>query len=414
MLVPVLVAAVACPQVPPRAEPRADRPQYVVEVQAARPFRVVSGRLRVTFTPNRRVDRLVFRAWAGSAVDVGEVTSAGVRLRASRPNATTLSVRLPQTLAAGSSVTVALPWTFALPATHLDRNARFRDGVRLGTFLPLLAWDPRRGWITEPGSDTLAESAATPAADFDLRVEAPNDLRVVATGVELGRRHFRARAVRDIALAVGPFQVTSAMERGVRVQIASVGAPREISLALVRQALRRLGARYGAYPWKTYTVVVPPDLRRVGIEYPMLTYVGRSRYPKLFVDHETAHQWFYGLVGNDQWRDPWLDETLATWAQTRLGSPEPPARRVPPGARRHVGSSMSYWGRQGGAYFYGVYGEGLKALRSLGNDDAVDCALRRYVARRAYSLAQPRDLLDELNRVIPGAANRLRAWGIHR
>jgi len=40
--------------------------------------------------------------------------------------------------------------------------------------------------------------------------------------------------------------------------------------------------------------------------------------------------------------------------------------------------------------------------------------LRRYVARRAYAIAQPGDLLDELNRVIPGAERRLRAWGIHR
>ena len=414
MLVPFLLAAVACPHVPPRSEPRADRARYVVEVNAARPFRAVSGELRVVFTPNRPVKRLVFRTWAGSGVGVQRTTSGGVQLRTSRTDPTTLSVPLKHTVPAGSSVTVSLSWTFVLPQTHLDRNSRFGDGVRLGTFLPLLAWDPRRGWITEPGSNGLAESAATPAADFDLHVRAPDDLRVFATGVEVAPRHFQARAVRDIALAVGPFQLASTVERGVRLQLASVGAPGSISLTLVRRALRNLAARYGPYPWKTYTVVVPPDLQRVGIEYPMLTYIGRSRLPKLFVDHETAHQWFYGLVGNDQWRDPWLDETLATWAQTRLGSPEPPTRRVPPGARRHVGSPMSYWDRRSNAYFYGVYGEGLKALRSLGNPNAVDCALRRYVARRAYALAQPRDLLAELNRVIPGAERRLRAWGIHR
>jgi hypothetical protein len=75
---------------------------------------------------------------------------------------------------------------------------------------------------------------------------------------------------------------------------------------------------------------------------------------------------------------------------------------------------MSYWDRHGPWYFYGVYAAGLHALRSLGDDAAVDCALRQYVARRAYSIAQPGDLLDELNRVIPGAERRLRAWGIHR
>jgi aminopeptidase N len=160
---------------------------------------------------------------------------------------------------------------------------------------------------------------------------------------------------------------------------------------------------------------VPPDLRAVGIEYPMLSFVGISGYDRLIVSHETAHQWFYSLVGNDQARDPWLDETLATWSQSRLGSQEFPARRsVPAYAAKHVGSPMTYWDRYPAWYFYGVYGEGVKALHSLGDDDAVDCALRSYVARRAYSIAQPGDLLDELNRVIPGAERRLRGWGIHR
>ena len=75
---------------------------------------------------------------------------------------------------------------------------------------------------------------------------------------------------------------------------------------------------------------------------------------------------------------------------------------------------MSYWTGYPHAYFWGVYEEGANALRSLGNDDAVDCALRAYAAREAYAIAQPGDLLDELNRVIPGAQHRLRAWGIHR
>jgi len=75
---------------------------------------------------------------------------------------------------------------------------------------------------------------------------------------------------------------------------------------------------------------------------------------------------------------------------------------------------MTYWARFPRAYFWGVYEEGANALRSLGDNGAVDCALRHYVARRAYSIAQPGDLLDELNRFIPGAERRLRAWGIHR
>src|SRR5262249_33364916 len=162
-----------------------------------------------------------------------------------------------------------------------------------------------------------------------------------------------------------------------------------------RRALRALSERYGRYPWRTYTLVIPPDLHTVGIEYPTLSFVGPSNFNRLIVNHETAHQWFYSLVGNDQARDPWLDETLATWGQMRLGSPELPlVHTPPPSVTKHVGEPMTYWNRYSRWYFYGVYAEGVNALHSLGNDDAVDCALRSYVARRAYSIAQPGDLLD--------------------
>src|SRR5919202_5529074 len=103
MLVPYLVAAVACPSPPPRAEPQADRPRYVVDVRVAPPFETVTGRLSVTFTPNRAVRRLVFRLWpngptqlrAGSRLDV-------TGLRATRPDPTTLIV--PRAVAAGAHV----------------------------------------------------------------------------------------------------------------------------------------------------------------------------------------------------------------------------------------------------------------------------------------------------------------------
>src|SRR6266545_2036267 len=180
MVVPFLVATtVACAPVPRRAEPRPDRPQYVVDVRVTRPFRVVTGDLTVTFIPNRPTDRLVLRLW---------------------PNG-------PTQLRAGSRIRVHMSWRLRMPSTHDDRIAHFRDGLRLGTFFPLLAWDPRRGWLTDPPAHIPGETAATPAADFDLRVHAPRGLRIVATGAELGAGHFRARAVRDVGVAAGRFHV---------------------------------------------------------------------------------------------------------------------------------------------------------------------------------------------------------------
>ena len=75
---------------------------------------------------------------------------------------------------------------------------------------------------------------------------------------------------------------------------------------------------------------------------------------------------------------------------------------------------MMFWEGKGRRYYSEVYGGGLGALLSLGSPRKVDCALKLYVARDAFGIAQPGDLLDELNRVIPGAERRLRAFGIHR
>jgi aminopeptidase N len=32
------------------------------------------------------------------------------------------------------------------------------------------------------------------------------------------------------------------------------------------------------------------------------------------VAHEVAHQWWYGMVGNDARREPWLDEAMMNWS----------------------------------------------------------------------------------------------------
>ena len=75
---------------------------------------------------------------------------------------------------------------------------------------------------------------------------------------------------------------------------------------------------------------------------------------------------------------------------------------------------MSFFAGRQSDYFREVYGGGLQALTSLRAPRRVDCALRRYAAREAYAIAQPSNLLDELDRVIPGASSRLRRYGIRR
>ena len=417
----------ACPPVPPAPSARVDRPHYTLVVHVADDLKEVDGDLTVRFTPNRPTQRLVFRLWPngplqrreGSQLDVGDATSAGQTLPATRPDPTTLVLRAP--LRAGQSITVRLPWHLRVPLGARDRIARYAGGIRLGSFFPILAWDPRRGWVTDRPAQILAESSTTPTADFDVQIEIPSGMRAFMSGTETGTNHWHAQAVRDVALAAGRYDVVTGSARAprpvtVRVAVAkdAMAQPHTILTAAIR-ALQRLSRLYGPYRWQTYTIVMPPDIHSVGIEYPTFSFVGASSFLRVIIDHETAHQWFYSLVGNDQARDPWLDEALATWGQTQLGSGLPGSLAGAPSSEfQHVGAPMSYWGTHSVAYFREVYGGGVVALASLGSAARVNCALRHYAIHNAYRIAQPRDLLDQLDRFIPRAERRLRRFGIHR
>jgi hypothetical protein len=382
---------------------------------------LVTGDLSVRFTPDLPTDRLVFRLWpngpkqlrAGSRLDVGPVTVDGAAARTEQPDPTTLVVPLGHTVDRGETITASMPWTLHLPGAVSDRIARIGDTVRLGSFFPLLAWEPGVGWATEPPTVNNAESSTSPVADVELQVTAPPGLQVFATGEQTGPGHWRGSAVRDLNIVAGRFRVVEGLAAGVRVTIAVEGGvaddPNRYLTGVVR-AIDDLSRRFGPYPWPSYTVAVTPALSG-GIEYPMLVSAGPGSYGRS-TPHEVGHEWFYALVGNNQGRDPWLDEGLASWAEARvLGNLSSlAAKSIPADARGRTGAPMTFWDGRA-SYYRGVYVQGAQVLAALGDPDAVDCALRIYVARNAYRIARVDDLLDALETVFPDARAVLERFG---
>ena len=117
-----------------------------------------------------------FRLWpngpglasAGTKLEAGPVTLDGAEpVPGEQPDPTTLVVPLGRTLPAGTSIEASLPWRLVLPGAIDDRISRSGDAVRLGTFFPLLAWEPGAGWALEPPTTILGEASTSPAADHD-------------------------------------------------------------------------------------------------------------------------------------------------------------------------------------------------------------------------------------------------------
>jgi hypothetical protein len=381
----------------------------------------VTGNFAVTFTPDLPTSDLVFRLWAnapvvaasGSHIDVGPFADG---VASEQTDATTLVVHLPRALAAGDSVTVSAPYSVTVPGGNIDRVAHDGDTLRLGSVLPLLAWEPGAGWATEPPTTVHAEAATSPTADYDVLVHAPPGYDVLGTGVRAADdEHFLASAVRDFALSVGHFDEASADVDGIAVTVGvdrSVGEDPNVHLALISDALRSYVARFGPYPWPTYTVAVTPGFRG-GIEFPNHVMQGPGAAKRSIV-HEVAHQWFYSLVGNDQGRDPWLDEGLASYAEfvQRGTLAEMSSTAIPAAARGNGAEPMTFWEGRDPIYYPGVYVQGAVAVASLGTVDQVDCALRTYVARNAFRIATPTDLLAAMTPSFPDAEAQLAAGGV--
>ena len=87
------------------------------------------------------------------------------------------------------------------------------------------------------------------------------------------------------------------------------------SLRAAERAVRALGKRLGPYDSTELDVVLLRNARFTGMEYPELVF--SVPVPDV-VTHEVAHQWWYGLVGNNQAAEPWLDESFAQYSHERL------------------------------------------------------------------------------------------------
>ena len=419
----------SCPANPARAEPDPARPRYTLAVDVSPGEGVVQGRQQVVFTPDVDTDRLVFRLWpngspatpAGAAAtrEPGPVTVGGRPATSTRDDATTLSVRTGAGFRARQPVDIALTWRLEIAGPANDRISRNGDALRLGSFFPVLPWEPGVGWATDPPAGPFAEASTSPTADFDLTVSVPDGFGVLASGAPDPARpgHYTASAMRDVAVSVGRFDTVSAVAMAPQPVQVTVGVHRGVLesgaqyLERTVASLEDFGRRFGPYPWTTFTMAVTPDLGG-GFEYPAHVMQGTGTLG--IVAHEVGHQWFYALVGNDQGRDPWLDEGLATWSDARFARAldRLQSRVVPAVARNMVGQPMTFWADKGRAYQEGVYTQGAQALAALGDPDLVDCALRVYVAQHAHRIARQADLVRSLSTVFPDAAATLAAYGV--
>lgn len=393
----------------------------------------VTGTEHVVFTPDLPIHELVFRLTANTRTGVAhgtsiQVTSASadhgagpMQFTAANAAAGTqgglLHLPFARVVAAGSTVTADIAFRLKLGAGTFDRYGLAGGFAWFGSGQPLLAWQNGYGWHTEDLLDFVAESATSEAADTALQVSAPAADTVIMSGdptqptTSGGQRIWQAHldAARDVSVAVGPFAVRDVRVGSVRLRVAAYSADERDRLVpeFVR-AITDLSARFGPFPFPSLSVArLAGDFG--GIEYPSSILMLSGT--RLVAVHETAHQWFYAMLGDSQAQHPFLDEAFAQYAEELVDGDL--AGSMPLQVAGAVDRSTESYGENSNSYYYITYTKGaaaLEAARAAGPPARWDQALRCYVNRNSWRIVTPADLQQALA-TLPASLGVLRRAG---
>jgi hypothetical protein len=92
------------------------------------------------------------------------------------------------------------------------------------------------------------------------------------------------------------------------------------SIEYINDALRYYSSWYGNYPYNNCSAVYGALEAGGAMEYPTITVVGNAGTPAMledFIMHEVGHNWFYGMLGFNERKYPYLDEGINSFSEFR-------------------------------------------------------------------------------------------------
>jgi len=235
-----------------------------------------------------------------------------------------LYITLSSPVPAGGKDKIGIDFTVTLPKVN-HRLGIGENTVALADFFPVLcAFDGGEYYECIYYSD--GDPYFFEAADYEVKITLPNDYVVASSGEEILKKStmekdvytFKINGARTFALSLcKDYSVDEAEENGIAVKYYYREDEKHAeTLKLIISALSYFGEKFGEYVYPTYSVALS-SFCYGGMEYPALSAVSDSlSYPSTVysIVHETAHQWWYAMVGNNECDYAWLDEGLAEYS----------------------------------------------------------------------------------------------------
>jgi hypothetical protein len=265
----------------------------------------------------------------GGAFNLSAIFQDNAALTTYLLNDQRLTLTLPQALQPGSATTLGIKFNIKIPA-------KASTGIFGYDFnqINLVDWYPFvvpyvNGWVLHDPMP-FGEHLVYDASDIELNIKTAADVIIAASAPAEPNgewTRYRLYGARTFALSASDEFLVSESAVGTVVirsyYFDGYKAAGEGILYGAVQAVSIYAAKFAPYPYQTLAVV-QTDIHD-GQEYDGLVFLASDFYGQYgggaknnlttIGVHEIAHQWWFGLVGDDQALEPWLDEAMATYSE---------------------------------------------------------------------------------------------------
>lgn len=243
---------------------------------------------------------------------------------------TILNIQLDQALIKGEEIKIYFEYEVKLP----QAQERFGYGERVingGNWYPVAAVYDEDGWNLDPYYK-IGDPFYSDTANYNVRINTSKDVVVASSGnirsevVERGKKTYEieGKLIRDFAWSASKdYKIAEKEVDGTTIKLYYLDKSKSMikkALKFGEDSLKTFNNLFGQYPYGIYSIVMTEF--PTGMEYPGLVFISYDLFKSPLADmleqvivHETAHQWWYGLVGNDQIKEAWLDESLTTYSE---------------------------------------------------------------------------------------------------
>ena len=280
-----------------------------------------------------------------------------------------IKVILPSPLAPGEKIDITTPFHIKLPY-NFSRGGHHGQSYQATQWYPKPAVYDRKGWHPIPYLDQ--GEFYSEFGNFDVKITLPKNYLVAATGElqnddekrmliesaetlqkdlyvipknnsgkavplriesssELKTLNYKQANVHDFAwFADKSFKVlhdTLKLNSGRVIDVYSFFTLEQYkywmnSLRTLKDAVLTRSEWIGEYPYNVVSAVQGPPSFGGGMEYPTITVISPQSNQKMLdfiMAHEVGHNWFYGVLGTNERKHPWMDEGMNTFYDNRYG-----------------------------------------------------------------------------------------------